>query len=183
MNTPTNNTLVVFGSPHRNGCTKKLLDGFFEKTGITEYTLFDCYERMPAPCRDCGHCKEHFSCIHRDLDDFYKSLENCSRIIIASPVYNSGFPAPLKAVIDRLQVYFNARFSRGIKPPIKTPKKATVLVCSGAYKDYRESISAGLLPAFTVINASLCEFIQVTGTDSGEASGKIKEALAKTFNI
>lgn len=172
-----NDTLVIFSSPRKNGVCKRLLDGYLEKENITEYYLFDCYDRLPSPCIDCGFCKESFACSNRDLDDFYLALERCSRLIIASPVYNAGFPSPLKSVIDRLQIYFCARFARGMKPPIKQPKKIDLLLCSGADKDQSDNILACLRPALTVINARLERLVQVIGTDSGDNDKKIKTAL------
>lgn len=174
------NTLVWFASPHKNGATAQLLRAYLAREGISDYTLFDCFDRAPAPCTDCGYCKAAFACAKRDLDDLYAALEDCDRLIIATPVYNAGLPAPLKAVVDRLQVYFSARFVRGIRPPIARHKDATVLLCGGAERDVRETVLAQLLPAFTVINAELADCISVTGTDRGDAAERIADALNMT---
>lgn len=170
-------TVVWFGSPHKNGATAQLLYAYLAREGIDTYTLFDCFDRAPAPCTDCGCCKTVLSCAKRDLDDFYAELEACDRLIIATPVYNAGLPAPLKAAVDRLQPYFHARFSRGIRPPIQTPKAATLLLCSGSEPDMRDSVLTQLLPAFTVIHATLVDCISITGTDRADAAQKIADAM------
>ena len=54
-------------------------------------------------------------------------LHQSSRIILATPIYFLGFPAPLKQIIDRFQPYF-------YRSPFQTqpPKKALLLTTSGS---------------------------------------------------
>lgn len=53
-------------------------------------------------CIHCDHCLEAKECIFKDdMLEIYDSLENAEAIILASPVYNSGISAQLKAVMDR----------------------------------------------------------------------------------
>lgn len=170
-------TLVIFASPRKNGNTATLLDAFLAKGGVAEYQVFDCYDELPRPCYGCGYCNVNFGCKNRDLDEFYSLLENASRIIIASPVYNAGFPAPMKALIDRLQVYFAARFERGVCPPVSRAKTADILITSGSDSDNRETILAGILPAFTVINTKLNRCFFVNGTDNIKSKHELAAAI------
>lgn len=161
--------LILFASPHPDGATAALLAAYLWREGVdrAECTFFDCYAMRPAPCTDCGYCKEHPACALRDLDPFYAALEAADRLILAAPVYNNGFPAPMKAVVDRLQVYFSARFVRGIRPPIKQKKAAALLLTSGSAGEKREVLLSQLLPCFTVIHAGLEEVLELPGTDAG----------------
>ncbi len=43
-------------------------------------------------------------------------------MVVATPVYGLSFPAPLKAVFDRTQQYYEAYISRHIKHPFEKPK-------------------------------------------------------------
>lgn len=48
-------------------------------------------------------------------------------VVVATPVYGLSFPAPLKAVFDRTQQYYEAYVSRHIKHPFEKPKKAFIV--------------------------------------------------------
>lgn len=169
VSTPNSkNTLVIFGSPHKNGFTAELLNEFLQKRNITDYSNFNCYDESPIPCNDCGACKHQANCVLPDLKDFYRQFEQNDLVILATPVYNNSFPAPLKSLVDRLQVYYNARFFRGIRPPISRPKKVFILLTCGSDKDPTDLILAQIKPVFTVTNCKLDGVVCMAGTDSGQ---------------
>lgn len=149
--------LLLLGSPHKEGPTRALVRAFLQREGISEADCrrFDAYDAQPLPCIDCGWCKTRPGCALPDLKDFYRDFEAARLVIIAAPVYNAGLPAPLKAVADRMQTYFNARFSRGLRPPISTPKRAALLLTAGSPRDYRPLLLEQLAPLFTVTNCKL----------------------------
>ena len=51
----------------------------------------------------CGWCDENVGCVFDDMDEFFADFEQADYIVITTPVYNGGVPAPLKAVVDRFQ--------------------------------------------------------------------------------
>lgn len=157
--------IVIFGAPNTNKTTGHALENYMKKNKIVCDYFFDCFKSAPLPCCDCGYCKKNSACKFSDLNEFYSNFENADRIIIAFPVYNAGFPAPLKALIDRLQVYYNARFVRNIKPPISKHKSVTIISVCGSNNDYKSVISAQICPAFTVTNCTLDEYICIKNTD------------------
>ena len=108
-------TLVIFSSPHKDGFTAHMLDTFLQQNGIDDYHFFDCYDEMPQPCVGCNLCEKVFRCSRTDLSDFGSTFLSCKKLIIATPIYNNGLPAPLKALLDRNQIFFSARFSRNEK--------------------------------------------------------------------
>lgn len=173
--------LLILGSPHKTGATAALLRAFLEREGmgLEGHSLFDAYQTRPLPCVDCGYCKVHNGCALPDLQDFYREFEQAQLLVIASPVYNAGLPAPLKAAVDRTQVYYNARFSRGIRPPIALPKRAVLLLTAGADRDYRPLILEQLSPMFTVTNCKLHGAACLRDLDGHPADARrIAEALA-----
>ena len=103
-------TLVIFSSPHRDGFTAQMLNAFLQQNGIEDYHFFNCYDEMPQPCVGCNLCEKDFRCSRTDLADFGRAFLDCKRLIIATPIYNNGLPAPLKALLDRNQIFFSARF-------------------------------------------------------------------------
>ena len=156
------------GSPHADGPTAQLLNAF-EKALPSGAAVdrFDCFARSPLPCNDCRVCHRFQGCAQSDLDDFYALLENADGLVFAFPVYNLSFPAPMKALIDRTQRYWSARFIQGIRPPIAKQKKV-VLITSAGFKDPESGIllERQLRPVLTVLNGKLAQSIHYAGADS-----------------
>ncbi|MCI8361086.1 MAG: flavodoxin family protein, partial [Clostridiales bacterium] len=155
---------------------------FLQREGIMEAgcRLFDAYDARPLPCIDCGWCKTRPGCALPDLKDFYRDFEAARLVIIATPVYNAALPAPLKAVVDRMQTYFNARFSRDLRPPIPTSKRAALLFTAGSERDYRPLLREQLAPLFTVTNCKLHGAACLSGLDRRPADNqRITSALSE----
>lgn len=124
--------LVIFGSPHKSGNTKRLLNGFLSSLGRNaEVEMFYAFDLSPAPCDDCGYCKGVDACRKKDLDGFFRTFGEADVIVFATPVYNLGLPAPAKALFDRLQRYYNARHERNVVYSFKKERKGVLLVTGG----------------------------------------------------
>jgi multimeric flavodoxin WrbA len=53
-------------------------------------------------CTHCDYCLEAKECIFKDgMEEIYQALEEADGLILATPVYNSGVSAQLKAIMDR----------------------------------------------------------------------------------
>ena len=161
-------TVVIFASPRKNGFTAKLLQEFLKQEGIEDYYLFDCYKEMPLPCIACGKCEKDFACSQSDLKEFGKVFNECRRLIIATPIYNGGLPAPFKALIDRNQVYYSARFSRNQRG-IAKEKQAVILATSGSALEKSKTLRDIFLPIFSVTSAKLLGVCSWENTDRGSS--------------
>ena len=145
--------LVLFGSPQGHGHTAQLLDSFlecFRHHDGWEVEVADLYRQNPHPCTGCKACAKEERCAYPDLDALDKSLRACDLLVVASPVYNFSFPAPVKAWLDRTQRYFEARFALGKKPPIPKHRQAVLLLTMGSQDELRRGgvhppAGAGLL--------------------------------------
>lgn len=125
--------LLILGSPHPNGNTARAVRRLLEQVPDSyEVRGFYPYKMQIKPCVDCGFCKRENACAFHDLDEFYEVFEKADAVLFASPLYNLTFSAPLKALIDRFQRYFNARFVRGIRPPIQKPKRVALVMTAGS---------------------------------------------------
>lgn len=177
-----NKALIWFGSPHKVGYTAQMVNELANAlSDDTEIFIYNCYEENPRPCIDCGFCKQQEGCSSSDLDGLYAALEESNILIIASPVYNMGFPSPLKAVIDRMQRYYNARFSLGKKPPIPAAKRAYLLLTAGSGEGVSFCIiHQQLEQMFTILNAKLKKTVLLSSTDENPA---LEQALEKIHDI
>ncbi len=159
--------LVIFGSPRKNGYTARLLNAFLD--GLPQNAVIDrynCFQHPPLPCNDCRYCHSSEGCAYSDLDDFYLKLKKADLLVFAAPVYNLSFPAPMKALIDRMQIYWAARFKRNVRPPIRHAKTAILLTtCGSDSQDGGEMLERQLKPVLTILNACLTHTIHYTGSD------------------
>lgn len=123
-------TLILNGSPHKNGDTAALIAALRENLQ-GEVTQIDCYRAGISPCTDCRWCTKNPGCAIKDeMQDLYPILESCDNIVIASPVYFSLPTAPVLSVASRIQTYFCASFFRKQPVPIK-PKRGGILLAGG----------------------------------------------------
>lgn len=160
--------LIINGSPREDGVSAELVrqvKPFFLDCEIKEY---NAYELSPAPCTDCKYCELHDGCSNHDLDAFFADFEKADFISFFTPVYNNFFPAPLKAVIDRFQRYFSAKYNRRIEQPIEKHKKVGVVIVSGsnarASADY---MTKTLRQSFEILNGDVCARYFIPNTDLG----------------
>jgi multimeric flavodoxin WrbA len=128
--------------------------------------MFYCFDRSPLPCNDCRGCHKIDGCALKDIDDFYNLLESADILVFATPIYNLSFPAPMKALIDRTQCYWSARFIHGERPTIIRPKQTVLITtCGSDNNEGSEMIERQLKPVLTVLNARLTQSVHYTGAD------------------
>ena len=159
--------LVIKGSSRKDSFTNRLLQEAVEEISETEIIVFDAFSEKFSFCNGCNYCENNGKCVHRDLDDFYKNFENADVIVFASPVYNGGFSAPMKALIDRFQVYYTSFYKNNKAQPIKKHRKCILLSAAGrkgeeALKDMEKNLKC----AFTILNAELAGSVLCAYTDT-----------------
>lgn len=161
--------LIIMGSPRDDGVCRELINQVRTYFLDCEIKQYDTYKMSPAPCTDCKFCEYHDGCSNKDLDVFFEDFEDADYIAFFTPVYNNFFPAPLKAVIDRFQRYYSARFKRGAKPPIEKPKRVGAVIASGSNaRQSADYMVATLRQAFTVLNGEFCARYYIPNTDTGK---------------
>lgn len=98
--------LAIMGSPRMGGNTDLLLNAFLKgvKDGGGDCEKLLISKLKISPCRECLSCETNGKCIILDdMQSIYNGLLNADKIVIASPNFFYGFPAQLKALIDRTQ--------------------------------------------------------------------------------
>lgn len=120
--------VIIMGSPRSNGRSSHLAEMLFEanidERPDDELFLVPVSEVEVGPCIGCGGCREKMPVILRgadgeevteernrcvfddDMQTVYDLLDDADALTIVSPVYFSGAPSLMKAVLDRLQPYF-----------------------------------------------------------------------------
>ncbi len=177
--------LLIFGSPHAQGPTARLLAALeAELPPGAAAERFDCFAQPILPCNDCRACQQADGCVLPDLKAFYAALEQADFLVFATPVYNLSFPAPLKAVIDRTQRYWSARFVRGVRPPIPRKKQVVLLTAAGADgSEGGELLERQLLPVLTILNGKLRAAVHYAGADAGRDISPALEQAAEAGRL
>ena len=160
--------VILYGSPHKNGNTKAALERILaELNNEYNFKLIDAYKENIRPCIDCTFCaKSGGKCIFPDFADIDVALREAELIVLATPIYNSSFPAPLKAIIDRTQLYFNMKTKLKINP-FKQEKSAILIATYGSNDtSCVELILKQLRLFFVLLNAKLIKTVFVRGTDT-----------------
>ncbi|WP_125153818.1 flavodoxin family protein [Clostridium rectalis] len=159
------NTLVFFASPNTKGNTYTLMKRFLE--GIDgKIDIIEVYEKKISPCVDCKFCYSKEQCsIKDDMIDVYNKISNSDLIVVATPMYFSSVPAPMKALIDRLQVYWSKKYIRNDRNFIKI-KKGIILGTSGiSWNNMFNPLESVLNQAFAAMDAKKIEKIYAVDTD------------------
>jgi NAD(P)H-dependent FMN reductase len=116
--------LGLAGSPRRHGNTELLLDrvlaGAASQGAETEKLVLSALEI--APCSACDNCFTTGTCtIEDDYQLVHGKLLEAERIVIAAPVFFTGVPAQVKALIDRSQCLWARKYVlRDPLPPTST---------------------------------------------------------------
>lgn len=157
--------MTISGGPRKDGCSANLLRLFTNELDAA-FVHYDAYDKNYAPCTDCRICREYEGCANSDMDSFFADFESCDGIIIASPVYNMSFPSPMKAIIDRMQRYYSARFFLNKRPPVEKRRPAALLLSAGSEEEDGAFAALQLNKIFTVTNCQLLCNVTVNNTDT-----------------
>lgn len=154
---------AIYGSPREKSFSTAIQRAFispFEAEGLAVTELRICDEAFSS-CTGCGKCAEE-DCIFSDsVTKIYSDLMSCALLTVSAPVYFSGLPARLKALIDRCQYIWERR-----EEPIA--KKGFFISAAGsAYKTVFDGSMLTIKHFFNTLKADFNEkdFILLTETD------------------
>jgi multimeric flavodoxin WrbA len=124
-------TLIINGSPKKNGDTTILIDEF-KKHLEGEVKTISCFSNI-SPCSDCRYCWVNSGCcIDDEMQDIYPFLDECDNVVLASPIWFSSLSGPLLNIASRIQTLFAAVYFRNELKSIK--QKNGVILIVGAEK-------------------------------------------------
>ena len=140
--------VAVHGSARRQGNSRRLMDeavaGARELRPDIEVEVVHAYGADVNPCIACDGCNEdQVGCTvggdgWRRVEDLLRSADV---LLIASPVYFMGLPAPVKAIIDRLQALWWHREGGGQVATNRGPfrRGGLILVAAGDEDTFKPS--------------------------------------------
>lgn len=142
-------TLILNGSPRKKGETANLIRAYRDGS-LGEVMELNAFALNIPPCADCRACKTASRCVRTDgMAEVESAIEQCDRIVIASPVWMGSLPAPLLALGSRLQWRW---YVRDTLPP----KKGAVLLTAGGSGDVAGARrSAELILRFTGVKGEI----------------------------
>jgi multimeric flavodoxin WrbA len=95
--------LGICGSP-RKMATEYILEEalkMLEEKGF-ETQHFTVRGKNIAPCKHCDYCLKNAKClVEDDMYQLYPLIREAKGLVLATPVYNGGVSAQIKAVLDR----------------------------------------------------------------------------------
>ena len=113
----------VCGSPRQQATEHVLKDALqmLAEQGF-ETRFFTVRGKDIGFCTHCDYCLENKECMFKDdMQEVYALLKEANGIIFATPVYNGGVSAQIKAVMDRCRAavagdrnFFNYKVGMGI---------------------------------------------------------------------
>ncbi len=167
-------TLIINGSPRKNGCTYSIISKLKEVIN-GEVTILDTYGCKISPCIDCRYCWTHSKCAIDDhMQEVYSIIIEADNIIIASPIYFAELTGPLLSWASRLQYFWTAKnFRNEIVLQKKSRYGAVILVDGGdGYMDTALAMGKRLLRN---MGAEYKEMIYFSGTDKTEPADPMKD--------
>ncbi|MBI9053260.1 MAG: flavodoxin family protein [Bacteroidales bacterium] len=130
-------TLVLNGSPKKNGTVAKLLKSIVTDLETKE-TLdwVNVYDLNLKPCIGCMKCRDTLVCCLPE-DNAHKMatlINNVDNLIIGTPTYWGNMSAQLKMLLERVVPVFMGESAKGIPIPKQKGKKAIIVTaCTTPY--------------------------------------------------
>ena len=169
-------TLVINGSPRKNGDTQALIDEFVKHLHGEVRVI--SWEDDISPCIDCRHCWTKPGCaIDDDMQEVYEYLEVCNNVAIASPIWFSSLSGPMLNIASRVQSYFAAGHFRGEKSRLK--RKDGVILLAGAERGTEAAPIKNALTIMKLMNVRRPCAAVVTAMDTNEIPAKEDAAAMK----
>lgn len=173
-------TVILFGSPRRDGNTRKLVDAFagtMKKNGHDVRLLY-LNDMNVRPCQGCLACAPKGICkINDDMKDIRKYMLESDLIVYATPTYWWGPSGQLKVVIDRGVAFLDPEYNSRIKGK----KAVTLLTCADASHDTFAPMLDMFRRSFDALGLTYLGGVEETGC---EGKGKVsKKSIEKTKRL
>jgi multimeric flavodoxin WrbA len=132
------------------------------------------------PCTACNKCEKTFACVIKDdAQALIKKIKKAAAVIVASPVYFTGVPAPLKAFIDRNQSEWRRWNNSKSKIQYPISKNGYIVLTSGGNEKRWFAPAVSEIRSFFAVNGiKSVKVIKIGGMDKAGIYG-----MRSTFNV
>ncbi len=97
-------TLILHGSPRKQGVTSQILDHFLTQLeNHHEVENLHIHDQEIKPCIGCLKCRPDKRCVlpHDAAHDIAQKVDQADLLVIGFPTYWGNMPGPLKNLFDR----------------------------------------------------------------------------------
>jgi len=177
-------TLIINGSPRKNGDTITLLSEF-KKHLQGEIIQIDTFFTDIKPCNDCRYCWENQACVIKDgMQDVYRLIDETDNIIIASPIYFAELTGSLLNFMSRLQFFYTTKYKRNEVFLSNKKRNGVVFLVGGGNGTGDQALKTAKL-LLRVMGADYLDCVlshntdNVPAKDDTDALNKVKEIAIK----
>jgi len=175
-------TLIINGSPRKNGNTVTLLNEL-KKHLNGEVFQIDTYYAKSSPCFDCRHCVTNAECIIKDeMQDAYKMLDEADNVVIASPIYFGNLTGSLLNWASRLQYFWVSRYIRKVEPISQKYRKGAVILVNGKESEIEPAIVTGK-DLLKKPRAECCEVLHWADADGENQPSPTNKNMVRIKNL
>ena len=158
--------IAFAASPRKNGNTEILLDVIAK--GLQEESIhvekIRTHELGISPCTGCGKCDTLGRCVIQDsFQGLFDSLVECDGVVFAAPLYFMNVPANGKALIDRCQSFWAARYRLKLDLFGGRKRPGMLVSCSGM------GFGPGKAFVFRGIEDTMTYFFEALGMEKMES--------------
>jgi multimeric flavodoxin WrbA len=174
--------LIITASPRKNSNSTAAALFLAGLTGV-KYEIVDVNRLKIHPCNACGKCSISGDCVFYDDGALLlKKVKKARVVLVASPIYFTGVPAPLKAFIDRNQAVWSL-YQAGKTRKVKK-KKGIIIITEGHSKSkYFKPAESEIRSFFAVNGIKTAAVVKIKNMDeagtvliSGANRAKLKKA-------
>jgi multimeric flavodoxin WrbA len=134
MQSKSNRTLAILGSPHTKGMTAQMLDIAIaaSKENGDAVTVMHLYEKNIQYCKGCRKCLDTGECVLKndDIAEITSLIKESDTVILAAPVYWANVPAAVKNLFDRLLGVAMEETATFPKPRLTGKKYVLLTACN-----------------------------------------------------
>lgn len=183
------NISAIYGSPRKNGNTDLLLQSFVRGIRETGQEVNEVFLRNKkiSPCIGCGGCEKTGNCVLQDdMQTIYPLLAKSKIIVLAAPVYFYNYNAQTKAMIDRCQAFWSAKYLLKKDLSLERGGKGKGIVLSVGGSKGKMNFDCVLMTAryfFDALDMELSHHLEYGRIDAKGEIAKHPTALDEAYNL
>ncbi len=189
MNQPPTIT-AIYGSPRKDGNTDLLLKSFLkgiEENGRQQALEIYLRDLDFGPCIECGGCDKTGRCVLKDdMSTVYTQLLKSDIVVLAAPVFFYSLNAQAKAMIDRCQCLWVAKYVLGMNTGSERVGKGRGVYLGTSGSKGRKNFDGIFLTLryfFDVIDVDFSHHLTYRQIDSKGAISKHPDILQEAFRL